>query len=372
MASAAYRAGEKLYSERYGETSDYTRKGGVVCSGILLPEHAPKEYTDRQTLWNAVEKNERRRDAQLAYSDEFSFQNEFTLEENMELALRFLNENFVSKGLICDYAVHDPERGPGGTPNPHMHVLIPMRAIEPNGLFGKKQEQVFVLDENGNRIWDEKRGRFKTESRSCNGLDKRGALEELRESWARLCNEKFAEKGLDIQLDNRSYERQGVEMLAQIHEGPAVHAMEKKGIRTCTENHGLILQDAERVETLIRTVNHPNYGWLVDMGNFLCADDNPLRAVPIAAPYAFHAHVKDFIFKSFADDDPGDGWIHTRNGNCIRGTIAGHGIVPIRKCLSILKNAGYKGVVSYEFEGMEENLPALEKALAGPEETTEA
>ena len=140
IASAAYRAGEKLYSERYGETSDYTRKRGVVCSGILLPAHAPPEYADRQTLWNAVEKNERRRDAQLAYSDEFSFQNEFTFEENMELALRFLQENFVSKGLICDYAVHDPEREPGGTPNPHMHVLIPMRAIEPNGLFGKTGE----------------------------------------------------------------------------------------------------------------------------------------------------------------------------------------------------------------------------------------
>lgn len=232
IASAAYRAGEKLYSERYGETSDYSHKHGVVCSGILLPEHAPKEYADRQTLWNAVEKNERRRDAQLAYSDEFSFQNEFTYEENMALVLRFLQENFVSKGLICDYAVHDPEREPGGTPNPHMHVLIPMRAIEPDGRFGKKQEQVFVLDENGNRIWDEKRGRYKTESRSCNGLDKHGALEELRESWARLCNEKFEEKGLDIHLDNRSYERQGVEMLAQIHEGPAVHAMEKKGVRT--------------------------------------------------------------------------------------------------------------------------------------------
>lgn len=232
IASAAYRAGEKLFSERYGETSDYTHKPGVVCSGILLPDHAPKEYADRQTLWNAVEKNERRRDAQLAYSDEFSFQNEFTFEENMELALRFLQENFVSKGLICDYAVHNPEREPGGTPNPHMHVLIPMRAIEADGRFGKKQELVFVLDENGKRIWDEERGRYKTESRSCNGLDKRGALEELRESWTKLCNEKFAEKGLDIHLDNRSYERQGVEMLTQIHEGPAVHAMEKRGVRT--------------------------------------------------------------------------------------------------------------------------------------------
>ena len=156
--------------------------------------------------------------------------------------------------------------------------------------------------------------------------------------------------------------RQGMEKVAPLIREVAQYAAEK-GIRTCTENHGMILQDAERVEDLIRAVNHPNYGWLVDMGNFLCADDNPLRAVTIAAPYAFHAHVKDFLFKSFRDDDPGDGWIHTRNGNYIRGTVAGHGVVPIRRCLQILKNAGYQGVVSYEFEGHEENLPALKNAL---------
>ena len=68
IASAAYRAGERLYSEYYGEYSDYTRKGGVICSDILLPSHAPKEYADRQTLWNAVEKAERGKNAQLAYS----------------------------------------------------------------------------------------------------------------------------------------------------------------------------------------------------------------------------------------------------------------------------------------------------------------
>ena len=156
--------------------------------------------------------------------------------------------------------------------------------------------------------------------------------------------------------------RQAVEKIAPLIREVTEYAA-AQGVRTCTENHGMILQDAERVETLIRTVNHPNYGWLVDMGNFLCADDNPLRAVPIAAPYAFHAHVKDFIYKSFADDDPGDGWIHTRNGNYIRGTVAGHGVVPIRKCLSILNDAGYQGVVSYEFEGPEQNLPALRSAL---------
>ena len=136
-----------------------------------------------------------------------------------------------------------------------------------------------------------------------------------------------------------------------------------KGVRTCTENHGFIFQDAERVETLIRAVDHPNYGWLVDMGNFLCADDNPLRAVPIAAPYAFHVHVKDFLVKPAEADDPGDGWFRSRAGAYLRGTVAGHGVVPVRRCLQSLKAAGYQGVVSYEFEGMEENLPALESAL---------
>lgn len=138
----------------------------------------------------------------------------------------------------------------------------------------------------------------------------------------------------------------------------------EKGIRTCTENHGYVLQDAERVETLICTVNHPNYGWLVDMGNFLCADDLPVHAVPIAAPYAFHVHVKDFLYKPADAENPGQGWFPSRNGSYLRGTVAGHGVVPIRRCLETLKKAGYDGVVSYEFEGMEENLPALEAALA--------
>ena len=92
IASAAYRAGERLYSEYYGEYSDYTRKGGVICSDILLPSHAPKEYADRQTLWNAVEKAERGKTAQLAYSFDIALQNEFSLEENIALARQFLLE----------------------------------------------------------------------------------------------------------------------------------------------------------------------------------------------------------------------------------------------------------------------------------------
>ena len=122
VAAAAYRAGEKLHSEYYGEDSDYTRKGSVICSDILLPSHAPPEYADRETLWNAVEKAERGKKAQLAYSFDIALQNEFSMQENINLARQFLSDNFVSRGMVVDFAVHSPDKGDGGISNPHFHV----------------------------------------------------------------------------------------------------------------------------------------------------------------------------------------------------------------------------------------------------------
>lgn len=136
-----------------------------------------------------------------------------------------------------------------------------------------------------------------------------------------------------------------------------------QGIVTCSENHGLIMQDSERMEYMMNRVHHENYGWLVDIGNFMCADEDPQHAVGIAAPYAVHVHVKDFIFKKGTEDKPEGSWITTRGGNYIRGTVVGHGVVPVRPCLNVLKRAGYDGYVSVEFEGAEEVLPALEQAL---------
>jgi sugar phosphate isomerase/epimerase len=137
-----------------------------------------------------------------------------------------------------------------------------------------------------------------------------------------------------------------------------------KGIRTCTENHGYLMQDAQRVEELILAVGHENYGWLVDMGNFACADQDCAYSVGIAAPYAFHVHAKDFLIKSGSEIDPGMGWFRSRSGNYLRGTVAGHGAVPIAQCVYILKKAGYDGYLTLEFEGMEENLTAIEAGYA--------
>ncbi len=138
---------------------------------------------------------------------------------------------------------------------------------------------------------------------------------------------------------------------------------QSKGIVTCTENHGTFMQDSRRVEALMQAVNHPNYGWLVDIGNFICADESSIQAVATAAPYAVHVHAKDFLFKSGGECDPGDGWFKSRGGNYLRGTILGHGVIPVAQCLQMLQSAGYNGTVSVEFEGMEENIPALEIGL---------
>ena len=109
IASAAYRSGEKLHSEYYGEDSDYTKKGGVICSGILLPPHAPPSFSDRETLWNEVEKAERGKKAQLAYSFDIALQNEFSMEENIRLARPCLLEQHVSRGMVVGRAGNAPE-----------------------------------------------------------------------------------------------------------------------------------------------------------------------------------------------------------------------------------------------------------------------
>lgn len=178
-----------------------------------------------------MEKVERGKKAQLAYSFDIAFQNEFTQEENIALAREFLMKHFVSRGMIVDFAVHEPEKEEGGINNPHFHFLCPIRPIELNGKWGYKQRREYVLDENGNRIPDGK-GDHVFNAVPTTDWGSADTLEFWREQWAVLCNAKFEEKGLDVRIDHRSYERQGVELLPTIHEGPTVRAMEKKGIKT--------------------------------------------------------------------------------------------------------------------------------------------
>ena len=264
VAAAAYRAGEKLHSEYYGEISDYTRKGGVICSEILLPSHAPPEYADRETLWNAVEKAERGKKAQLAYSFDIALQNEFSMQENIDLARQFLLDNFVSRGMVTDFAVHQSDKEDGSISNPHFHVMCPIRPIELDGRWGNKQRREYVLDEHGERVLDEA-GNYVFNAISTTDWGKPETLEAWRHAWAEMCNAKFAEKGFDCRIDHRSFARQGVEQIPTQHEGPTVRAMEAKGIRTdkgdlnrfIRKTNALLREAKEKIAALI--------GWLKDV-----------------------------------------------------------------------------------------------------------
>ena len=136
---------------------------------------------------------------------------------------------------------------------------------------------------------------------------------------------------------------------------------QKLGIRTCSENHGLIAQDSDRVERLVNAVAHDNYGLLVDMGNFACVDEDSAIAVSRVAPYAFPVHAKDFIKHPFAEK-VAIGY-QTRGCNYLEGCAVGDGDIPVEQCIAILRRAGYDGYVSIEFEGKGDCFEGIKKGI---------
>ena len=136
------------------------------------------------------------------------------------------------------------------------------------------------------------------------------------------------------------------------------------GIETMTENHGFFAQDSNRVEMLIDAVHDDNYGALIDIGNFLCADEDPAKAVGVLKSYVKHVHCKDFYFKSGNGYAPlGPGWFKTRAGNYLKGAAVGDGVVPVVQCIKILKDSGYDGTLSIEFEGTEDVLACVKAGM---------
>ncbi|MCL2546755.1 MAG: MobA/MobL family protein, partial [Oscillospiraceae bacterium] len=209
VAAAAYRAGEKIINEYDGVTHDYTKKGGVVHTEILLPDHAPAEYSDRAVLWNAVEKFECYKTAQLSREIELALPVELTETQNISLVNEYVNQHFVSAGMCADIAIHDKDDG-----NPHAHILLTMRPIEQDGKWGQKSRTV-----DGKKIptvdWNEQT-----------------KAEEWREGWAVALNAHLEKHNHAERVDHRSYERQGVDKIPSIKLGTAAHQMEQKGVAT--------------------------------------------------------------------------------------------------------------------------------------------
>lgn len=225
VASAAYRSGEKLEDKETGLTHDFTKKGGVIFSEILLPAEAPDQYIDRSTLWNEVQKIEKASNARLAREIEIALPKELSHETQKILVREYVQENFVNKGMCADWALHD--KGDG---NPHAHIMLTTRSIKENGEWAPKSRKVYHLDENGNKVIKkrDKNGRIQYDchKEDFNDWNKQEKVLEWRKSWADICN-----KYLDSEhrIDHRSLKDQGSELIPTIHEGYFARKIEKQG-----------------------------------------------------------------------------------------------------------------------------------------------
>ena len=178
VAAAAYRSGEKLTNEWDGMTHDYTRKGGVVHTEIMLPPHAPPSFSDRSTLWNSVELYEKAGNAQLAREIDAALPIELSREEQIRLVREYCSSQFVSRGMCVDYAIHDTDSG-----NPHCHIMLTMRPLDERGTWAAKSKKEYDLDENGERIRLAS-GRYKTHKVDLTGWNDKDNTLLWRKAWA--------------------------------------------------------------------------------------------------------------------------------------------------------------------------------------------
>ena len=234
VAAAAYQSGQTLYSQYTGKWEPGEHEGRIVHTEILLPPNAPREYENRQTLWNAVDASEKGQDAQTARRFIIALPKELTIEQNIELIRNYCQTTFVDKGMIADIAVHFNDEDP---PNPHAHILLTMRSMDEHGKWQVKSKNMYALDENGNRIIG-KNGKPKRIKVNTVDWNDPGNCERWRHEWEVQQNMALDEAGRSERIDMRSYERQGVEMVPETHLGPAASALEKQGMIDGVINNG--------------------------------------------------------------------------------------------------------------------------------------
>ena len=250
VASAAYISGEKIKNEWDGVTHDYTKKQGVISKEIFLPDHAPKEYKDRKTLWNSVELFEKNSNAQLARNFIISLPKELSIEENKKMIEEYVQNNFVKEGMIVDLAIHDESRE--GNQNIHAHIMTIVRPINEDGTWGQKSKKEYILDEKGEKVLN-KNGKPKTRKVELTTWNDKGNVEKWRENFSDLCNEYLAKNKIEKRVDHRSFKRQGIKQIPTIHLGASASAMERKGIRT---EKGDINREIKKQNELLKNIGN--------------------------------------------------------------------------------------------------------------------
>ena len=218
VAAAAYRSGEALTDERTGTECRYDRRRERIAhTEILAPAGSPAWATDRNSLWNAVERGERRKDAQLAREFEIALPVELTEQQNQDLVRDWVQAEFIPLGVVVDISHHRDRRGR----NPHAHIMKTTRAIDGDG-FGPKLRD----------------------------LNRAEQLEQWRSSWAEAVNSALARAGHQARVDHRSLEAQGIDREPTVHEGHAAKEMVARGARSdrVAINQAIRTRNAERAD----------------------------------------------------------------------------------------------------------------------------
>jgi hypothetical protein len=242
-ASAAYRSGTKIHDQRTGMTWDFTRRTGVEHAEIVLPESASDTghwARDRSALWNAAELVEKRKDARTAREYGLALPHEFTRDQQVELVRRFSVELARRYEVAVDFAIHLPHWH-GDQRNVHAHLLATTRQVRATGL----GEKVAMEWSDTNLA---KAGLGSTKKQ----------LVSLRAFWTDIQNAKFKELGMNIRVDHRTLEAQGIDRQPTSHLGPAVSAMHRQGMQTrvgqriAQEQRQAAVQRAERLKEMLR------------------------------------------------------------------------------------------------------------------------
>ncbi|EEP28249.1 MobQ family relaxase [Shuttleworthella satelles] len=245
VAASAYRSGETIKNEYDGIVHDFTRKGGITHTEILLPQNAPQEFSDRGTLWNSVERIEKSKNSQLAREIEIALPKELDNEKQIELVQEYVKENFVKVGMCADIALHDKNDG-----NPHAHILLTMRPLNEDKTWGAKSKKEYILDNNGEKI-KLKNDNYKTKKIDTVDWNEQDKAEQWRKAWADIANKYLEENSIQEKVDHRSYQRQGIEQIPTIHLGVSASQMEKKGIAT---DRGNINREIKHQNKLLREI----------------------------------------------------------------------------------------------------------------------
>ncbi|WP_279257238.1 MobQ family relaxase [Enterococcus faecalis] len=237
IAMAAYRSGERLYSELYEKENYYGHRSVKPDAFILKPDYVPEEFGNREYLWNKMELAETSSNAQLCREVNIALPVELSNEDQKELVTKYVQKMFVSKGMIADVAIHRDDSN-----NPHVHIMLTMRKVDENGQILNKRKRVPLLDEHGKQVYNEK-GHRKTVSIKTTDWDKKELLLEARKEWANVTNKLLRERGINEQITEKSHKELGRKELPTIHEGVLSRKLEERGIVTDQVKHNQLVRE---------------------------------------------------------------------------------------------------------------------------------